>query len=394
MIKKIIKELYHIATLKILFPLQYKRFAKKPLEKNKAVFIEANLSQLSGSLTYVYDELKKRGLNLHTHFLKEAYVGKFSYIKNVFDCLEDIATAQYVFLCEGSRPISCITPRKETVIVQTWHGCGAFKKFGFSTIGFLFGTSERNSEKYSYYKNYDIVTVSSPDVVWAYKEAMNIPEKSDIVKPIGISRTDLFFDEKFSKSAKSEVIKEVPNAKDKKIILYAPTFRGNVADAKTADAIDIPAMKKALGNDYILLIKHHPVVKLRPEIPKGTEYFAFDVSDVLSIEQLLVTSDICISDYSSLVFEYSLFERPMIFFAYDLDEYTDWRGFYYNYEELTPGPVVKTTEEIIAYIKSIEKNFDKQKIIDFKQKFMSACDGKSTERLIDFVIRRADELYR
>ena len=177
MIKKIVKEIYHIVTLKILFPLQYKRFAKKPLQINKAVFIEANLSQLSGSLTYVYDELKKNGFNLHTHFLKEAFVGKFSYIKNVLACLKDIATAQYVFLCEGSRPISCIIPRKETVIVQTWHGCGAFKKFGFSTIGFLFGASERESEKYSYYKNYDIVTVSSPDVVWAYKEAMNISEK-------------------------------------------------------------------------------------------------------------------------------------------------------------------------------------------------------------------------
>ncbi len=384
--KNIIKEIYHILTLKFLFPLQYKRFAKCKTTKNKVVFIEANLSELSNSLSLIYSELEKKKFNLHTHFLEEAYVGKFQYIKNALKCIKDIADAEYIFLCEGSRLISCLPIREETTVIQTWHGCGAFKKFGFSTIGFLFGASKRESEKYSYYKNFDLVTVSSDEVVWAYKEAMNIHENADIVKPLGVSRTDIFFNPEFLKNAKANVYNKAKIDKNKKIILYAPTFRGNVGSAIAPDELDIKQMKELLGDEYVLLIKHHPVIKKTPEIPIDLQDFAIDVSNTFSTDELLVASDICISDYSSLVFEYSLFEKPMIFFAYDFDEYTDWRGFYYNYEDLAPGPVVKNTSEIVDYIKNIKTTFDKQKVIDFKEKFMNSCDGKSTERIIDFAI--------
>ena len=105
----------------------------------------------------------------------------------------------------------------------------------------------------------------------------------------------------------------------------------------------------------------------------------------LDIDKLLCVSDVCISDYSSLIFEYSLFERPMIFFAYDLDEYFDWRGFYYNYDELTPGPIVKTTEEIIDYIQHLDTRFNPSQVRAFREKFMSACDGHATDRILELV---------
>ena len=141
----------------------------------------------------------------------------------------------------------------------------------------------------------------------------------------------------------------------------------------------------SLGDEYILLIKHHPFVEKRPDIPDECKDFALDISEKLEIDQLLCASDICISDYSSLVFEYSLFERPMIFFAYDLDDYFDWRGFYYDYDELTPGPVVADTEAIIDYIKNLDTRFDKAKVHAFREKFMSACDGHATDRIMDLV---------
>ena len=93
-----------------------------------------------------------------------------------------------------------------------------------------------------------------------------------------------------------------------------------------------------------MLVKHHPFVRDLPEIPESSRRFAFDVSDELSIDVLLSVADACISDYSSLVFEYSLFEKPLIFFAFDKDEYDDWRGFYYDYEDMTPGPVFVDNE--------------------------------------------------
>ena len=98
-----------------------------------------------------------------------------------------------------------------------------------------------------------------------------------------------------------------------------------------------------------------------------------------------MVSDVCISDYSSLVFEYSLFERPMIFLAPDLEEYYDWRGFYYFYQEMTPGPVVKSTEEVIRCLQELEKGFDRQRVRAFRERFMSSCDGHATERLIQLI---------
>ena len=159
-------------------------------------------------------------------------------------------------------------------------------------------------------------------------------------------------------------------------------------EAAAPNALDLVKMAEELQDRYILLIKHHPVVKERPAIPEEAKGFAYDVTEELEIDELLCTCDICISDYSSLIFEYSLFEKPMLFFAYDLKDYDDWRGFYYDYEELTPGPVVQTTEDVIECIKNTEVNFDPEEIREFRNKFMSACDGHATERLIELITER------
>jgi len=210
-----------------------------------------------------------------------------------------------------------------------------------STADLIFGDNRKNQEKFPNYRNLAYVTVSSPEISWAYEEAMNLKNTDTQIVSTGISRTDVFYDKNFIEAAAEAVYSVCPKARSKKIILYAPTFRGRVAKAQTPDCLDIAAMKEALGDEYFLLLKHHPFVKKRPEIPEDCQDFAMDVTKELDIDKLLCVSDVCISDYSSLIFEYSLFERPMIFFAYDLDEYFDWRGFYYNYDELTPGPSSK-----------------------------------------------------
>ena len=75
----------------------------------------------------------------------------------------------------------------------------------------------------------------------------------------------------------------------------------------------------------------------------------------------------------------------MLFIAYDFEEYGEWRGFYYDYHELTPGPVVHTTQEIVDYVLHLKERFDRKQVADFKEKFMSACDGHATERLLEMI---------
>ena len=258
--------------------------------------------------------------------------------------------------------------RPETKYVQLWHGCGVFKKVGLSTIDKSFGKSAKSHKEYPVNTNYSYVTIASPELSWIFEESMGIEKDSGIIVPTGISRTDEFF--------------------DKKVILYAPTFRGNVETCTTPDVLDIEAFAKELGDEYILILKHHPSVKNLPEIPEiYNETFAFDMTrgHGMNINELMTVADICISDYSSVVFEYSLFERPMLFFVYDLEDYIDARGLYYEFNEITPGPLCRTNEEMLDYIKNIEERFDKQEVIDFKNKFMCSCDGHSSERILALI---------
>ena len=380
------KKVGQILMFRIVFPLGYKHYIKgKKIKREKAVFVEVRFDEITDSFRLVYDRMKADGFDVHEQFIENIKPGKWGYIKRCLRMLEDISDAHYVFLNDACNVTSCIPLRKGTKIYQLWHACGAFKKFGMSTAELIFGDNRKSLERYPNYGNLSYVTVSSPEVIWAYEEAMNLKDTKTQVVATGVSRTDVFYDQHFIEQSKAAVYTVCPAAENKKIILYAPTFRGRVAKAESPDCLDIPAMKRALGDEYVLLIKHHPFVKQPPVVPEDCTDFAMDVTKILEIDQLLCASDVCVSDYSSLIFEYSLFERPMIFFAYDLDDYFDWRGFYYNYDELTPGPVVKETEEIIDYIRHLDTRFDQAQVHAFKEKFMSSCDGHATDRIMALV---------
>lgn len=393
--QRLYNELHMEEFLHHTLPDAYASCLDLPVDEKKVVFLEPRYETLSNSFSEVYNTLEKDyDFDLKICLLRDVFVSKEEYEQNCIDMVKEVATAKYVFLDEASRPFSSINKRKETIVTQLWHGCGAFKKFGFSTADLIFGSNRESMEKYPFYANLDYVTVSSPEVTWAYEEAMMLKDKDTQVVATGVSRTDTFFRESTIKNAFEKLYSMMPAAKGKKVILYAPTFRGRVRKAKTSDEIDLGAFSAEFSDEYVFLYKHHPIVKNLPEVPQEYEDFAYDMTNDMSIDELLCVADICISDYSSLVFEYSLFERPLIFFAYDIDEYLDWRGFYYNYDELTPGPVYKTNEEIINYIKNIDTMFDKQKIIDFKNKFMCSCDGHATERILKLTFGDALEAHK
>lgn len=368
----ILDKIYKLCFLKIIFPLYYKIFTLKKM-RNNILFIEVRINGVSNNFTLLEDYLKKEsGYNINYAFLRINSVSNFKYIMNCFDMLRKLAISHYAFINEGSNVVSCIKIRKETKLIQTWHGCGAFKKFGYSM---------QDKPREQYYNNLHLVTVSSPEVVWAYEESMRI--ERDLIKPLGVSRTDVFFNEKKMK-AYIDNAKKIINVADKKIILYAPTFRENAGNAKISEALDIELMSKTLSSQYILMIKYHPVLAKHLKIPASCEQFVIDVTNNLSIEEAMCISDLCITDYSSLIFEYSLLNKPMIFFAYDLSEYLNKRGFYYDYLKMVPGPICKTTEEIISCIEKIDI-YNMKKVEEFREKFMSACDGKATQRILSYI---------
>lgn len=384
MLKRVKKRFKKFVKLKIKYPTYYKLQSKRPI-KNKIVFIENRFPDITNNFRLIHERLQKAAeFNIVDLFLMEVSVDKRIYDKKCMEMIRQVADAQYVFVNDSSNIVGCIPFRQETKVIQLWHGCGAYKKWGFSNEDLQFGANRRELLKYPYYADYSLVTVSSPEVIWAYKEAFNLSDGNDVVKATGVSRTDIFFDEIFIQKAYSHLYDMVPQAKKKKVILYAPTFRGNVANAKAPANLNQKIFCNNFRDEYIMIIKHHPSVKLRPTIEEGCENCIFDFTEEMTIEELICVSDICITDYSSIIFEYALFERPIIVYAYDIDNYLDWRGFYYDFESFVPGPIVKDNRELMECIKGIN-DYDLMKVKRFKEKFMSACDGKATDRILESI---------
>jgi len=374
------------------FPREYlKAIESVEINERKVLFIDgkADSDEVPDAFSLMMPYLQEH-YDMDVRYVglgQNARIGWLPYYKRCLRLMHDMADARFVFLADASDVVSCVPLREGTEVVQLWHACGAFKKFGVSTADLMFGGTRKQVERHPFYKNLSLVTVSAPEVEWAYREAMMLEDTPEVVRGLGVSRTDVFFDESYLAAVRREMEQLLPVIGERKVILYAPTFRGWVGHCEGPDELDIAAMREALGDEYVLLVKHHPFVKKLPPIPESCSDFAVQ-ANAFPIDWLLTVSDVCISDYSSIVFEYSLFARPMVFFAYDKDDYDDWRGFYYDYDEMTPGPVVKTTEEVIDYIKHLDERFDSEAVAAFREKFMSACDGHATERIGDYVMSR------
>ena len=368
-------------------PRAYARAAEMPVDERKVLFLESSRADLPEAFKVIHARLAADpAFDVKFVSLGKHRVGMARYLANCVEAAREAATARLIVLCDASDVVSCLPLRPETRVVQLWHGCGAFKKFGMSTAELSYGLTRGEIERHPFHENLSFVTVSSPEVVWAYAEAMNLQGREHLIAPIGVSRTDLFFDEGFIGDAIAHVWHEVPQAIDRRVVLYAPTFRGSLTHAQAPAMPDLEQLRSAIGENSVLLVKHHPMVRDLPPIPDSCHGFAFDVTRALPIDELMTVADVMVTDYSSVVFEYSLMGRPMAFFAYDLDEYNDWRGFYYDYDEMTPGPVVRTTDELIDYLDNLDERFDAAEVEAFRQKFMCSCDGHATERICNLIV--------
>jgi len=204
---------------------------------------------------------------------------------------------------------------------------------------------------------------------------------------LGLPRMDYFFEMDEHQMLKKRFFAEYPELKHKKLILYAPTFRGKAQQTSTFDfSVDFHMLKKSLGDHYAVLVHLHPY--MNGKIDQHGEFFRFvyQLGDHYSIEEILILSDLLITDYSSIIFDYSILSRPIAFYAKDLNSYRLERDFYYQYEEFVPGPIFDDSEELALWI--IKEEFDFQKIVEFRKRFLPDCDGKVSKRVVQQIISK------
>ncbi|MEK5066199.1 CDP-glycerol glycerophosphotransferase family protein [Cytobacillus sp. FSL R5-0596] len=377
----------------ILFKLIFNIFKIFSL-KDKVVFVVT----FGDNSKYVYDEIRKRNTGTetvvlfkgtsHLHFrsyqdltlIPFETINIISQVKSIYH----LATSKYIFVDNYFGFLAETKFKPEVECIQLWHASGAIKKFGLQDESIKARSPKAKQRFLKVYEKFDRVVVGSDVMANIFKEAFNLSNEK-IVRT-GIPRTDFFFDKKRQNEVISAFYSKYPNMKAKKKILYAPTYRDNEIDSFKLK-LELDKMQDELGEDFVLLLRLHPAVRNNSDYSQVYPGFVYDFSSTeFDINELLLLTDFLITDYSSVPYDFSLLGKPMIFFAYDLEEYKKERGLWDQYETMLPGPVVKETKEIIIAIKN--NNFNVEEIKRYSKKWNKYSIGSSSENLVDFLFEK------
>jgi len=356
------------------------------LKPNRVLFLSDVRDVLDGNLKFLYDvvaeeEYEKIVLLKADRRYKRSFSEKFKLVYF-------LSTSKYILLDDYSKGISLMKVRKNQEVCQLWHGAGAFKKFGYSR------SDQKRRRKEDGHKNYTKAIVTSKEIKWCYSEAFGIDE--DNVYVTGFPRTDVFFQQQYIENKQKELYEEYPFLKEKKVILFAPTYRGNSLKRAYYDfeQLDLEKIYNELHKDYVFIFKWHPGVfqnlkndKLEFNFDQYKDFY-YDLSDNRDINDLLLVTDVLVTDYSSVIFDYSLLNKPVVYFNYDFEEYEQDRGLYFPFEDYVYGEISLNCDLLIEAIK--KENLMPEKRKRFMEKFMIACDGNSTKKTYELIFEQKD----
>lgn len=357
--KNIIKRTFQVI-YKNLYNAIYVITRKKNVNKNKVIFVLSRGNKLEGNLKLIYEEMKIDYPTLNIHFVFAENKMNVKLLKE----LRLIKDAKYIILDDYYLPVYLLNIKKDVKIIQVWHAAGALKKFGHSTIGTDFGPSLAYLKIVPIHSNYTHVYVSSDHVKPFYAEAFNMDETK--IHAHGIPRTEKFLSSKLTE--KEAILNKLKiEEKEKLIILWAPTYRakGTYAETELNMLSIIKNVMKNITNDIIVIYKPHPYSEINADDFK--EYSNFILAKDKNINELMIISDALITDYSSVIFDYSLLKRPFAHFVPDLDEYSKNRGFYEPIEDISKGIIIKELDYLIEWILERRKNeyFETKKMIEY-----------------------------
>jgi CDP-glycerol glycerophosphotransferase len=278
------------------------------------------------------------------------------------------------------------TPKPEnTVYLQTWHGT-PLKKLGVDIEEVLMPGTTTEKYKQNFTREasrWDYLISPNSYSTEIFTRAFSFNKE---VIESGYPRNDFLYKYQEADVEKTRAKLNIPTSK--KVILYAPTWRDNEYHAKGKYKfnlkLDLQKFQENFSDEYVVLLRLHYLISDNLDISdyKG---FVIDASNHSDIRELYVISNLLITDYSSVFFDYANLKRPMFFFVYDIDSYRDeLRGFYFDFEAEAPGPLVKTTDELIAEIKQVD-NKTYQLTDMFIKRFTYLEDGNATKRVVEQV---------
>lgn len=289
----------------------------------------------------------------------------------------------YVFNC---RQPEWVMKRENNVFLQTWHGT-PLKKLVFDIDEIVSASPRYKQQFYNQSRAWDYLISPNEFSSRTFRRCFAY---DNIMLETGYPRNDILHAPNKDRIA-AGIRKKLGIALDKKTILYAPTWRDDVyygkGQYKFELHLDLELMRRRLGEEYVVLLRTHYFIADSIDLA-SMNGFAYNVSRYDDISELYLISDILITDYSSVFFDYANLRRPMLFFTYDLDKYRDvLRGFYFDIEKEVPGPLLYTTEEVIEAIRgidSVDREY-RQRYDEFYHRFCDWEDGHAAEKVVKSV---------
>lgn len=308
--------------------------------------------------------------------LKGNLVNKSRYLIHIFVQMYHMATAEAVILDSYCIAASILKHKQTLLIIQMWHSVGTMKKFGYSILDKEEGSSSKIAHLMKMHANYDYILVAGDGYRDHLSQGFNYPHNKIITLPL--PRVELLKSVSYGKDVQSKVYKTYPELKEKKNIVYVPTFR------KTNDESFVHALSTLCNNidysKYNLIVKPHPLTDL--------SYFANEnaiIDKKFSSFDMLFISDVVISDYSCIMYEAAVLNKPIYLYTYDYEEYMKTRDIYMDYKQEVPGPICETAYDLIS---SIDKcNYDYDKLNTFLNKYVFMGSNHETEDIVNFIFK-------
>ncbi|MCL2882207.1 MAG: CDP-glycerol glycerophosphotransferase family protein [Coriobacteriia bacterium] len=338
---------------------------------------------IDGNLQALNQRLDERGLDkkyvITSLFQETLSLSRLALLRSWSRLVALLAQQDFVFIDDYAPIFKFIKLNRHTQLIQIWHAGVGFKAVGYAR----FGKEGSPDARASSHRQYDHVVVGSTPLIPVYQEVFALP--ADKFLPLGLPRIDSFLAADPVHDASASILEQHPDFKRKRRILFAPTYRGTgQAEAfYPADKLDLRKIFDFCGDEAVFLIKLHPFIKGAVTIPENFASRIFDVSDD-DLNGLLHCADALITDYSSIIYEYSLLDRPMYFLAFDLEDYQSERGFHWNYEAIAPGPICRDLDTLLESLRAEDSYQDKREA--FRTLGFDHIDPHNSDRLIDTIL--------
>ena len=348
----------------------------------KVVIISRESDEPTVDIAMLDEELRSRGIETEVMtklFTKDKSAGDLAgYLGTVAKQEAAILKSDVVVLDTYNIPVSMLPRIGRTKVIQMWHALSAVKKFGWLTVGSEDGASERTATLMRMHKGYDYVLAPSDATADIFAEAFRT-ERSKIIK-LGLPRID-YINSAVRGNARFKTFgamyalyPELAKSNEKKIVLYAPTFRRDGMP-------DIKGLATALDpQKYVLIVSLHPLYRTEEELPQADNII---YEENISSFDLLGVADIIISDYSSMVVESTLADKPLYLYTYDIDQYRETTGLNMDFASEAIGKYVFRDAALLAM--ALGEPYDMEALRAFRNKYIEVDTDNCTGQLADFI---------